>query len=155
MLHRISKQNDVNRDKWIGVGGHFEEGESPEACMLREVREETGFVLDSWRFHGVVTFVLEPKEGAGKGDDIKKQVEYMYLFTADVPEGRSEAPLPACDEGVLEWVPVDRVPQLSLWEGDLIFLDLIAKQSPVFLLKLVYAPDGTLKEAVLDGRKIR
>ncbi|MGX8687818.1 MAG: NUDIX hydrolase, partial [bacterium] len=102
MLHRVVKKNDVNKDKWIGVGGHFEEDESPEDCLLREVREETGYRLLSWRFRGIVTFV------SGNG-----VTEYMHLFTSDSFEGE---PAP-CDEGVLEWVDIEKVWNLNLWEG--------------------------------------
>ena len=106
MLHRTVKENDVNRDKWIGVGGHFEHGESPEECLLREVREETGYTLTSWKYRGIVTFVY--------GEDV---VEYMSLYTAD---GFTGNPI-ACDEGELEWVDKDRIFSLELWEGDKIF----------------------------------
>ena len=104
MMHRVKKQNDCNHDKWIGVGGKFEACESPEECLLREVKEETGVTLTRWRYRGIITFVLD---GVG---------EYMHLFTADRWEGE-----PACgdsDEGVLEWVPREKVPALPIWEGD-------------------------------------
>ena len=106
MLHRTVKENDVNKDKWIGVGGHFEHGESPEECLLREVKEETGYTLTSWKYRGIVTFVY--------GEDT---VEYMSLYTADGFEGE---PI-ACDEGDLEWVEKERLYDLELWEGDKIF----------------------------------
>ena len=112
MLHRTVKKNDVNKDKWIGVGGHFEAGESPEECVLREVKEETGYTLTSYRFRGLVTFLSY----SDKGTDL----EYMSLFTADGFEGE---PIP-CDEGVLEWVPIEKVWDLNLWEGDKIFFRL-------------------------------
>ena len=107
MLHRTVKEHDVNKDKWIGVGGHFEEGESPEECVLREVKEETGYTLTSYRFRGLVTFL--------SGDGV---TEYMSLFTAD---GFTGEPVP-CDEGELEWVPIERIQDLNIWEGDKIFL---------------------------------
>ncbi len=122
MLHRTVKKNDVNKDKWIGVGGHFEEGESPEECLLREVKEETGYTLTSFRFRGLVTFL--------SGDGV---TEYMSLFTADGFEGE---PIP-CDEGVLEWVPREKIPELNIWEGDKIFFRLLAEEIPFFSLKLV------------------
>ena len=139
MLHRISKKNDVNKDKWIGVGGHFEEGESPEECLLREVKEETGYTLTSFRFRGLVTFL--------SGDGV---TEYMSLFTADGFEGE---PIP-CDEGVLEWVPREKIPELNIWEGDKIFFRLLAEEIPFFSLKLVYDGQGGLVEAQLNGKRL-
>ena len=127
MLHRVVKKNDVNKDKWIGVGGHFEAEESPEECLLREVREETGYELTSWRYRGLVTFV--------SGDGV---TEYMSLFTAD---GFTGEPAPY-DEGVLEWVEKERVPQLPLWEGDKLFLRLLADDAPPFLMTLRYIGDS-------------
>lgn len=140
MLHRTVKENDVNKDKWIGVGGHFEEGESPEECLLREVREETGYTLTSWRYRGIVTFVY--------GADV---VEYMSLYTADGFVGEPVA----CDEGELEWVDKARIRELELWEGDLIFFRLLEKDHPFFSLKLVYDKNDVLHYVALDGREIR
>lgn len=137
MLHRTVKKNDVNKDKWIGVGGHFEADESPEECLLREVREETGYTLTSWRFRGIVTFV--------SGDGV---TEYMHLFTADGFEGE---PAP-CDEGQLEWVDIEKVWGLNIWEGDKIFFRLIDEDAPFFSLKLEYDGKGGLVSAVLDGK---
>lgn len=139
MLHRTVKKNDVNKDKWIGVGGHFEEGESPEECLLREVKEETGYTLTSFRFRGLVTFL--------SGDGV---TEYMSLFTADGFEGE---PIP-CDEGVLEWVPREKIPKLNIWEGDKIFFRLLAEEIPFFSLKLVYDGQGGLVEAQLNGKRL-
>ena len=136
MLHRTVKKNDVNKDKWIGVGGHFEADESPEECLLREVREETGYRLTSWRFRGIVTFV--------SGDGV---TEYMHLFTADGFEGE---PI-ACDEGQLEWVDIGQVWKLNIWEGDKIFFRLIDEDVPFFSLKLVYNGSGGLVSAALNG----
>ena len=136
MLHRTVKENDVNQDKWIGVGGHFEADESPEECLLREVKEETGYTLTSYRFRGLVTFV------SGNG-----VTEYMSLFTADGFEGES---IPG-DEGVLEWVDIAKIQKLNIWEGDKIFLRLLAEEHPFFSLKLVYDGQDRLLEAVLDG----
>ena len=140
MLHRTIKKNDINKDKWIGVGGHFEEGESPEECVCREVKEETGYTLTSYRFRGLVTFL--------SGDGV---TEYMSLFTADGFEGEA---IP-CDEGELEWVPIKQIEQLNLWEGDKIFLRLLVEESPFFSLKLVYDGRGGLVKAVLDGKQIK
>ena len=137
MLHRVVKKNDVNKDKWIGVGGHFEQDESPEECLLREVREETGYSLTSYRFRGIVTFV------SGYG-----VTEYMHLFTAD---GFAGTPV-ECDEGVLEWVPRDEVESLNIWEGDKIFFRLLNAEVPFFSLKLVYDGNGGLVSAALNGK---
>ena len=139
MLHRISKKNDVNKDKWIGVGGHFEEGESPEDCLLREVKEETGYTLTSYRYRGIVTFI------SGNG-----VTEYMSLFTADEFEGE---PIP-CDEGELAWVPVKDVYQLNIWEGDKIFFRLLEEREEFFSLKLVYDGHDGLVSVLLDGKPI-
>ena len=141
MLHRISKKNDVNKEKWIGVGGHFEKDESPEDCLLREVKEETGLALTSYHFRGIVTFILKDK-----GSEL---TEYMCLYTADDYEGT----LYDCNEGVLKWVNKNEIFNLNLWEGDRIFLRLLQENHPFFSLKLVYE-GNCLKEAVLDGIRI-
>ena len=135
MLHRIKKENDINKDKWIGIGGHFEDRESPEECLLREVKEETGLTLTSYRFRGIVTFVTETG-----------LFEYMCLYTADGFEGE----LLDCDEGTLEWVPKNQLKELNLWQGDYIFLRLLEEREDFFSLKLVYEGD-TLQEVLLDG----
>lgn len=137
MLHRTVKKNDVNKDKWIGVGGHFEPDESPEECLLREVREETGYTLTSWRYRGIVTFV----SGGGV-------TEYMSLFTAD---GFTGEPI-ACDEGELAWVDKEEVLTLNIWEGDKIFFRLLKEHEPFFSLKLVYDGGDRLTAAALDGK---
>lgn len=137
MLHRISKKNDVNKDKWIGVGGHFLVNESPEECLLREVKEETGLTLTRFRFRGIVTFIC----------DNLPEAEYMHLFTADGFEGE----LIDCDEGTLEWVPKSEIYHLNLWEGDRIFHKLLDEDAPFFSLKLAYE-GNQLVEAVLDGK---
>ena len=132
MLHRVKKKNDVNQDKWIGIGGKFECDESPDECLLREAKEETGLTLTSWKCRGVVTFLTNgPWEG-----------EFMYLFTADGFEGE------------LRWVSREFLNELPKWEGDQIFLDLLWQDAPFFLLKLRYDGDK-LVEAVLDGKRIR
>ena len=139
MLHRVKKKNDINHDKWIGIGGKFEPEEAPEECILREAKEETGLTLTSWRCRGVVTFLQEGGEG-----------EYMYLFTADDFTGE----LADCDEGDLQWVSLDFLDALPTWEGDRIFLNLLWQDAPFFLLTLRYQGDR-LVEAVLDGTRIR
>ena len=139
MLHRVKKENDINRDKWIGIGGKFEFEESPDECLLREAKEETGLTLTSWRCRGIVTFLNEGGEG-----------EYMYLFTADAFEGE----LLECDEGNLEWVSREFLGTLPMWEGDKIFLDLLWQDAPFFLLTLRYRGDQ-LTEAILNGNKIK
>ncbi len=138
MLHRVKKEHDVNRDKWIGIGGKLEAEESPDECMRREAFEETGLRLGALRFRGVVTFVAEGWEP-----------EQMFLFTCTEFDGTVRA----CDEGDLEWVDKDDVRSLPLWEGDRIFLRLLEEDAPVFLLKLRYSGD-TLTEAVLNGERI-
>ncbi len=139
MLHRIKKVNDENHDKWIGVGGKFEDRESPEDCVIREVLEETGLTLTDYRYRGIVTFVGDPPY----------ETEYMHLFTGAGFTGE----LSDCDEGVLEWVPKDRIPELPIWEGDKIFLDLLASDAPFFSLKLVYQGQR-LASAVLNGKEL-
>lgn len=137
MMHRVKKEKDINRDKWIGVGGHFETGESPEECLLREVWEETGLTLTEYRLRGVITFVTDVW-----------QPEYMFLYTATGFTGT----VSACDEGDLEWVPKEEVPRLPIWEGDKIFFRLLEERQDFFSLKLCYEND-VLTEAVLDGRE--
>ena len=139
MLHRVKKENDLNHDKWIGIGGKFEDKESPEDCLLREVREETGLNLTRYRYRGLVTFVSD-----------RWPTEYMHLFTADGWTGTMKE----CDEGVLEWVPRKRLLELPHWAGDAIFLELIGRaDTPFFSLKLCYQGE-TLTQAVLDGREL-
>ncbi len=138
MLHRTVKKNDVNKDKWIGVGGHFEADECPEECLLREVKEETGYTLTSYRYRGLVTFV------SGNG-----VTEYMSLFTADGFEGEPVS----CNEGELEWVEIDRIQELNIWEGDKIFFRLLKERQDFFSLKLVYDGQDRLVEVKLDGRE--
>lgn len=135
MLHRVSKKNDVNKDKWIGVGGHFESGESPEDCLLREVKEETGLTLTSYRFRGILTFLFNENEA-----------EYICLYTADGFEGEMKS----CDEGTLEWIPKSRISELNLWEGDKLFFTLLDRNEPFFSMKLVYQGD-TLIDCEVNG----
>lgn len=134
MLHRVKKENDENHDKWIGVGGKFEEGESPEDCLLREVKEETGLTLREYCLRGIITFVSN-----------EWGTEYMYLYTATKYEGT----LTECDEGELVWVPKDELSKLTLWEGDRIFLRLLDEEKRFFSLKLRYEGEK-LAETVLQ-----
>lgn len=134
MLHRIKKINDVNHDKWIGVGGKFEEGESPEECLLREVKEETGLTLTSYRFRGIVSFISDECEN-----------EYMHLFTATEYEGE----LTDCDEGDLVWVPKAELENLKLWEGDRIFFKLLDEECGFFSLKLRYRGEELAETEVM------
>ena len=138
MLHRIKKKNDINRDKWIGLGGKFEENESPEECVLREIREESGLRVTDLHYRGIVTFVNTQCEG-----------EYMHLFTADSFDGE----LQSCDEGELAWIDRKDIPKLPQWEGDRIFLRLLDEEIPFFSLKLCYTGDR-LTNAFLNGTPI-
>lgn len=126
MLHRIKKQNDINKDKWIGIGGKFEENESPDECLLREVYEETGLTLTDYKLRGIITFVSNEYEG-----------EYMYLYTADDFTGT----IKDCNEGVLEWISKEKLLSLPTWEGDRLFLNKIIDDEGFFMLKLVYEGD--------------
>ncbi len=139
MLHRIKKENDVNHDKWIGIGGKFEEGESPEECAKREIFEETGLKVHNLEYRGIVTFDCPPYP-----------TDYMHLFTSNSFSGK----LLECDEGVLEWIKKEDLKKTELWEGDYIFLDLLEEKVPFFSLKLSYNGDK-LTSAYLNGEKIR
>lgn len=139
MLHRVKKKDDYNQGKWIGIGGKFLDGETPEDCLLREVREETGLVLHDYCLRGIVTFASE-----------KWGVEDMYLYTADGFTGT----LQECTEGDLAWVSEEEVENLPLWEGDRIFLRLLRENAPYFLLKLHYDTEDRLIRAVLDGEEL-
>lgn len=139
MLHRVKKEHDLNRDKWIGIGGKFEDKESPEDCLLREVREETGLTLTDYRYRGIVTFVSD-----------RWPTEYMHLFTATGFTGT----LRECDEGELEWLDWEMLTQIPHWEGDEIFLRLLEQDEPFFSLKLCYEGD-VLIHAALNGTTIK
>ncbi len=140
MLHRVKKENDCNKDKWIGVGGKFEEVESPEECLLREVYEETGLTLTSYRFRGIVTFVSDEWEG-----------EYMHLFTATEYEGElPENAMRDCNEGELVWVPKCELESLNLWEGDKIFLRLLQERETFFSLKLRYEGEKLVESIIYE-----
>ena len=146
MIHRIKKKNDCNHDKWIGIGGKFEEGESPEDCARREVFEETGLKVGKLEYRGIVTFVSKT------GNEV--YYELMHLFWSDDFDAVSS--LPQCDEGELEWIPKSEMNKLPHWQGDEIFLDLIDQENqrvPFFSLKLVYENDK-LKKAVLNEQEL-
>lgn len=138
MLHRVKKKNDVNKDKWIGVGGKFEPGEDALACAMREVQEETGYTMDHPRYRAMVDFYCPPW-----------QPERMHLYTCDAFSGTPHS----CNEGDLVWVPRDQVQALPIWQGDKIFFDLLDRDAPFFHLELFYQGD-TLVRAVLDGREL-
>ena len=123
MLHRVKKENDLNHDKWVGVGGKFEPDETPEECMLREVREETGLTLTRYQFRAILTFLSDEWE-----------TEYIHLYTASEFTGT----LSECDEGNLEWIPKSEIDKLKLWEGDKIFFQLLRETEDFFSLKLRY-----------------
>lgn len=138
LMHRVKKAGDLNQNKWIGLGGKFLDGESPEECLLREVREESGLTLTAYRYRGLVTFVSD-----------RWETEYMHLFTADAFTGE----IGECDEGVLEWIDKKTFAALPQWEGDRIFLRLLEEDAPFFSLKLRYEGD-TLVYAALNGTPI-
>ena len=139
LLHRIKKENDLNKDKWVGIGGKFEENESPEECLLREAMEETGLTLTDYRYCGIVTFVSDKWEG-----------EYMHLFHATGFQGE----LIDCNEGKLEWVDKEFFASLPQWEGDKIFLSLMEQKVPFFSLKLCYEGDRLVYSA-LNGKPLQ
>ncbi len=139
MLFRNKKAVDENHGKWIGVGGKFEEGETPEECAVREVYEETGLKVGSLRLRGIITFVMQPLT-----------TEYMFLYTCDDFSGELSDP-DGCPEGILRWVEKEKLDELPMWEGDRIFLRLLMEEHPFFSLKLCYDQDGSLSQAVLDG----
>ena len=139
MLHRVKKKNDANQDKWIGVGGKFEDGESPDECLIREVLEETGLTLTDYRCRGIVTFTSDEWD-----------TEYMHLFTATGYAGT----IKECDEGDLEWVSKSKVQELPIWEGDKLFFRLIDdRNSPFFSLTLRYEGNA-LVYAALNGKEL-
>jgi len=140
MLHRVKKKNDINHDKWIGVGGKFEAGESPEECVVRETWEETGLTLTDYRFRGIITF-----------DCAGQETQYLHLFTASGWTGE----LTECNEGDLEWIGKKAVYDLPIWEGDKIFFRLLEDPDrPFFSLKMCYDASDRLTYAALDGREL-
>ena len=134
MIHRVKKKNDMNKDKWLGVGGKLEEGESPFDCAKREIKEETGLTVDKLRYHGIITFVSD-----------LYGTEYMHLFSATEFEGAIDY---NCDEGTLEWVKIKDVPSLPIWEGDKIFFELMEKEDRFFSLKLCYEGDKLVSHSI-------
>lgn len=137
MLHRVKKENDASHGKWIGVGGKCEADESPDECMLREVKEETGLEITRWHYRGIVTFISDTWPN-----------EYMHLFTASEWQGNIDMD---CNEGDLAWIAKDKLMDLKLWEGDRIFLRLLLDEStPFFSLKLIYVQDE-MTTAILNG----
>lgn len=133
MLHRIKKVNDLNHDKWVGIGGKFLENETPDECLLREVKEETGITLTSYRLRGVITFLSDKWEG-----------EYMYLYTATGYTGE----MIECDEGNLEWVEIDKVCELPIWEGDKLFFEELRRDRGFFTMMLKYEGDRLVEHSV-------
>ena len=141
MLHRVKKENDASHGKWIGVGGKCEADESPDECMLREVKEETGLDITEWHYRGIVTFISDTWPN-----------EYMHLFTAT--EWGGEPDMSIDDEGTLAWVRKEELMDLNLWEGDRIFLRLLLDEAtPFFSLKLIYEQDE-MTSATLNGQPV-
>lgn len=141
MLLRNKKKNDLNEGKWIGVGGKFEEGEAPEECLIREVKEETGLTLTSHKLRGIVTFISDKWEN-----------EYMFLYTADaftsendIQNDENGLPIIECNEGELHWIDKDKILELNLWEGDHFFLELLAQDAPFFMMKVAYEGDKLIE----------
>lgn len=139
MLHRVKKAGDENAGKWIGIGGHLEADESPEECILREIREETGLAVTGLRLRGILTFIL-PAWG--------NELTFLYTAKAESDE------VPDCSEGVLKWVPVEQISTLPLWEGDRIFLPLLRTRQDCFSLKLIYDREDRFLGGVLDGKPV-
>ncbi len=138
MMHRVKKENDINKDKYIGIGGHFEKDESPEECLTREVKEETGLTLNSFKLRGVITFICD-----------KWQTEYMFLYTSNDFSGI----ISDCNEGDLVWIDKKEVYNLPIWEGDKIFFKLLEERQDFFTLKLKYQGE-TLIETKIDGKLV-
>ena len=127
MMHRVKKENDINREKWVGIGGKFESGETPYECAVREIKEETGVAPKNLRYRGLVTFVSK-----------EYGTEYMHLFTASGYDGKINYD---CKEGELVWVKKSEIETLNIWQGDKIFFKLLDSEKSFFSLKLVYAGD--------------
>lgn len=129
MMHRTKKDGDENAGKWIGVGGHMEEGESPDECILREIAEETGLKVCGLKLRGIITFILP---------DFGNELTFLYTASSESDS------VPPCPEGEIAWIPVGEIDKLELWDGDRIFLPMLSSGGDVFSLKLVYAPGGAL-----------
>lgn len=138
MMHRVKKENDINKDKYIGIGGHFEKDETPEECLTREVMEETGLTLNSFRLRGVITFICD-----------KWQTEYMFLYTSNDFSGK----ITDCNEGDLIWIDKKEVYNLPIWEGDKIFFKLLEERQDFFTLKLKYQGENLI-ETKIDGKLV-
>ena len=136
MMHRTKKEQDENAGKWIGIGGHMKEDETPEECVRREIREETGLTVEDLKLRGILTFIL-PAWGN----------ELTFLYTASTKEEVSRE----CSEGILKWIPVDEVMGLPLWEGDRKFLPLLKEEKDCFSMKLIYDEDGHLQQYLLEA----
>ena len=138
MLHRSGKKKDGSGGKWMGIGGHFEEGESPFDCVIREAYEETGLTLLEPHYRAVVTFNSDEYES-----------EQMHLFTCK----RFEGEVTPCDEGELAWIDKTEVKCLNMWNGDLVFLNLLDTEKNFFSLKLTYKGEE-LQEYYINGKKV-
>jgi len=134
MMHRIKKKNDENHDKWIGIGGKFEHGETPYDCARREIKEETGLCAKNLYYRGIVTFVSD-----------LYGTEYMHLFTCADFSGVLKND---CPEGTLEWVKKEKITALPIWEGDKIFLNLIDTEERFFSLKLEYSGEKLISHTL-------
>lgn len=140
MLHRVKKENDINKDKWIGIGGKFLENETPDECILRETYEETGLKLTDYRLRGIVVFISDEYEG-----------EFMYLYTAtgfESAKAGTDDELLDCNEGVLEWVAKDKVCELPIWEGDRLFFRELKEDNGFFIMKLRYEKDRLVENSI-------
>ena len=140
MMHRVKKDAEENAGKWIGLGGHLEDNESPEECVRREILEESGLQVTDLRLRGIITFILP---------DWGNELTFLYTARTDTEE------LPECAEGELKWIPIDEVLSLPLWEGDRVFIPLLQSRQDCFSLKLEYAPGGAFVRAVLDGEELK
>jgi 8-oxo-dGTP diphosphatase len=134
MLHRVKKKNDLNQDKWVGIGGKFEKGETPFQCALREIEEETGIIPLNLRYRGIVEFISD-----------KYETENMHLFTADGFEGEIKK---ECAEGELVWIKKEQINNLKIWEGDKIFFDLLEREEEFFYLTLKYKGDKLIEHKI-------
>lgn len=135
MLHRTKKKKDINKDKWLGIGGKFEDGESPEECIIREVKEETGLTLNSYKLRCIVTYVSTTWE-----------TEYMYVFTSNDFKGEQIE----CNEGDLQWIDKNEIIKLNTWEGDKIFVEKIQNDDTFFTIKFEYDDEKLIKYKLIE-----